>query len=201
MKTSIITMFAIVALAVVTGNSASATTTNNGKEVSTVLTNISKINKIEIHGNVELYVSDGSAEQVKVYNKYYSESALVQSKDGVLRITSYTDKKLVVWVTANDLRAIDAYDNAEVKSFGNLSKIEFDVNLYNNATATLNLDAYRANVNVNDSAKATLTGTANDYTLKYASQANINIKDFAAVNSTTTLISSPEYKVTALANL
>ncbi|WP_374948105.1 GIN domain-containing protein [Mucilaginibacter sp.] len=201
MKTIISTIFAIVSLAVVTSNSAYANTNNNDKEVSTVLTNISKINKIEIHGNVELYVSDGSADQVKVYNKYYSESALVQSNDGVLRISSYSGQKLVVWVTANDLRAITAYDNSEVKSFGNLSKIELDVNLYNNAIANLNVDAYRATVTVNDNAKATLAGTVNDYCLKYTSSANINTKDFAAANSTTVLISSPEYRGTELANL
>src|SRR6185437_103131 len=106
----------------------------------TVVSEISNINKIEIHGNVELSVSDGSTDQVKVYNHYYSESALVQSKNGVLRITSYMPEKLVVWVTANDLRAISAYDNAEIKSFGKLSKIELDVDLHNNASAKLNLD-------------------------------------------------------------
>jgi hypothetical protein len=107
----------------------------------------------------------------------------------------------VVWVTANDLRAISAYDNAEVKSFGNLSKIEFEVNLHNNATANLNIDAYKANITVNDNAKAILSGTVNDYTLKYASPVNVNTKDFAAANSTTTLISGPEYKGTELARL
>jgi len=202
MKTTILTIFAIVSLAMVNSNSAYANSNkNNDKEVSTVLKNVSKINKIEIHGNVELYVSDGAADQVKVYNKYYSESALVQSKDGVLRISSYTNQKLVVWVTANDLRAITAYDNAEVKSFGNLSKIELEVTLHNSATANLNLDAYRANITVNDNAKATLSGTVNDYCLKYTSPVNVNTKDFAAANSTTTLIGSPEYKGTELVRL
>jgi hypothetical protein len=201
MKTTILTIFAIASLAMVNSNSAYANSNNNDKEVSTVLNNVSNINKIEIHGNVELYISDGSADQVKVYNKYYKENALVQSRDGVLRISSYTNQKLVVWVTANDLRAISAYDNAQVKSFGNLSKIEFEVNLHNNATANLSLDAYHANVTVNDNAKATLSGTVNDYNLKYASPVNVNTKDFAAANSTTTLIGGPEYKRNELARL
>src|SRR5258707_625687 len=120
----------------------------SSKQTVTVLTDISVVNKIEVHGNVELFISDGTTDQVKVYNKYYSESALVQSKNGVLRISSYTPEKLVVWVTANDLRSISAYDNAEVKSFGNMSKIEFDVDLHDNASAKLNLEAYSANVTV-----------------------------------------------------
>src|ERR1700761_6677246 len=97
-----------------------AANTNN-ELASTTLTNVSAINKIEVHGNVELFVSDGSADQVKVYNKYYAESAMVQDEKGVLRISSYAAQKLIVWVTASDLRNLSVYDNAEVKSFGKLS--------------------------------------------------------------------------------
>ena len=125
MKTQIITLFAALTLGIGTTTIANAATKNN--ETAVTITNISAINKIEVRGNVQLYVSDGATDQVKVYNKYYGESALVQSKNGVLRIASYKAEKLVVWVTANDLRAISAFDNTEVKSFGNLSKIDFTV--------------------------------------------------------------------------
>jgi len=189
MKTKILTIVALVSLALVTTSTTYANANyNNGEEVSTILKNVSNINKIEVHGNVELFVSDGTADQVKVYNKYYAESALVQSKDGVLRISSYTAEKLVVWVTANDLRAISAYDNAAVKSFGNLSKIELAVNLYNNSTADLSLEAYNANISVNDNAKANLSGSVNDYNLKYAEPANVNHTALVATTSTTTKV-------------
>jgi hypothetical protein len=117
---------------------------------------------------------------VKVYNKYYAESALVQSSKGVLRIASYTAEKLVVWVTANDLRAISAYDNAEVKSFGNLSAIDLEVNLHNNATAKLQLETYNTNVNVSDNAKIELTGTATVYNLNHNLQSSVNNNNFVA---------------------
>jgi hypothetical protein len=185
MKTQFLTIATIFTLALGTVTSTfAAVNNNNNSEVSTTLTNVSKINKIELHGNVELFVSDGTADQVKVYNKYYSESALVQSQNGVLRISSYKNQKLVVWVTAADLQAISAYDNAEVKSFGKLERLDLEVNLYNTATADLKLDAYKATVNVNDNAKATLSGNANDYNLNYAQAANVNHADFVAVNAT-----------------
>lgn len=184
MKTTFKTILAIVSLAVVTANSSFASVKNNNEEVSVTLTNISQINKIEVRGNVEVYVSDGAADQVKVYNQYYAESALVQSQNGVLRIASYKAEKLVVWVTANDLRAISAYDNSAVKSFGSLSKIDLDVNLYNNATAQLNIEAYKTNLTVNDNAKVTLTGSVNEYSLKYAQQNNVVNEGFIAVNET-----------------
>ncbi|GAC1313829.1 MAG: hypothetical protein NVSMB24_37640 [Mucilaginibacter sp.] len=140
---------------------------------------------------MELYVSDGNTDQVKVYNNYYSESALVQSKNGVLRISSYTADKLVVWVTAADLRAISAYDNADVRSFGSLSKIELDVDLHNNASAKLDLDAFNANVTLTDHAKANLTGNANDLTLKRDKAASVNNNNFTAVHLTEKTISIP----------
>src|SRR5271165_6367831 len=150
MKTTILTIFA--ALVLSTGIAKTTNAASAKSENITVLTEISAINKIEVHGNVELYVSDGTADQVKVYNKYYAESALVQSTNGVLRISSYKAEKLVVWVTANDLRSISAYDNAEVKSFGDISKIEFNVDLHNSASAGLNLNAFNVNVTVKDHA-------------------------------------------------
>lgn len=146
----------------------------------TLLKEIKAINKIEVRGNVELFISDNSVEQVKVYNKYYSENALVQYNNGTLRITSYNAEKLIVWVSADDLRAITAYDNAEVRSFGKLSKIEFDVDLHNNASANLNLDAYSANVKLNDRAKAELSGTATEFGLTANANTTVVKNDFKA---------------------
>ena len=185
MKTQIITIFAALVLSTGIAKTTNAATAKN--ETVTVLTDISAINKIEVRGNVEVYISDGATDQVKVYNKYYGESALVQSKNGVLRIASYKAEKLVVWVTAADLRSISAYDNAEVRSFGDLSKIEFEVDLHNNASAKLNLDAYSANITVNDQAKANLSGTANEYDLKYSHAENINEKNFETLHASKTL--------------
>ena len=144
MKKSILTI--AIALSAVFGISQSSKAATGSTEEFTTLTEVSHINKIEIHGNVELFVSDGTTDQVKVYNKYYAESALVQDQNGVLRVSSYTAKKLVVWVTASDLQNISVYDNAQVKSFGKLSALDLDVKLYNNASAQLNMDTYKTTI-------------------------------------------------------
>jgi hypothetical protein len=202
MKTQIITIFAVLVVALGVTNSTYAATAKNADNSYTILTDISAINKIEVHGNVELYISDGATDQVKVYNKYYSESALVQSKNGVLRISSYKLDKLVVWVTANDLRAISAFDNAEVKSFGDISKIEFEVDLHNSASAKLNLDAYSASVTVNDDAKANLSGTVTEYALNYNREENVNHKDLVAMHTskkqTVKLVAAKEFNLADL---
>ena len=181
-------MVAVMIMAVVTTKNTYANATNNNDDAASVtLTQMGKINKIEIRGNVELFVSDGTSDQVKVYNKYYSESALVQSQNGVLRISSYKNQKLVVWVTAADLQAISAYDNAEVKSFGKLERLDLEVNLYNTASADLNLDAYKATINVSNRAKANISGTVNDYNLTQDQSATVNQSNLAAVNSSKTV--------------
>jgi len=183
MKTTLFTIAASLVLVAGLSNSTLASTKNT-QNVATILTDVSNINKIEVRGNVELYVSAGTADQVKVYNKYYASGALVQSSKGVLRIASYTKEKLVVWVTANDLRAISAYDNAEVKSFGKLSAIDLDVNLHNNATAKLDLDTYNTNVNVSNNAKIELAGTTEVYTLSHNLQSSVNNNNFTAATYT-----------------
>lgn len=172
MKTTILTIFSALILSSGIAKTSNIVTSEN--ENVTVLKEISNISKIEVHGNVELYISDGKNDQVKVYNKYYNESALVQSSNGVLRISSYKTDKLVVWVTAADLRSVSAYDNAEVKSFGDISKIEFSVNLYNSSSIKLDLNAFNANIVVNDQAKAKLSGSANQINLKYNHVENVD---------------------------
>ena len=173
MKKSILTL--AIAIVTVLGISQSAFASNKDRKAVTVLTEISNINKIEVHGNVELYLSDGATDQVKVYNKYYSENALVQNQNGVLKISSYKAEKLVVWVTISNLFNLSVYDNAQVKSFGKLSALELSVNLYNDASAQLNLDAYAVNVKLNDRAKADLEGVVSEATLNYDYSAFLNI--------------------------
>ena len=184
MKTKILSFVALAAIVLGIGNNTFAATKNDSaaknNEVSTVVPNVSKINKIEVRGNVELFVTDDENDQVKVYNRYYAESALVQSQKGVLRITSYSAQKLVVWVKASQLSSITAYDNAEVKSFGKLSPIEMEVTLHDNAYAKLDVDGYSVNVTLNNRAKADLTGNATQCNLKYDRSATLNSTNFAA---------------------
>lgn len=196
MKTKLFTIATMLVLVGGIAGTTYATTNNNAiGNAATVVKEVSRISKIEIRGNVELFVSDGSADQVKVYNRYYGESALVQSENGVLRITSYKAEKLVVWVTANDLRAINAYDNAQVKSFGKLSALELEVNLHNNATATLNVDTYTANVNLDDHAKIDLSGSATVYTLNHSNTTSVNNNNFAAESFSDKLNGLPQKEI------
>jgi hypothetical protein len=189
MKKIILSIITVIITVIGLTNLTYAAPVNNA--ATTTLTDINSINKIEVRGNVTLYISDANTDVVKVYNKYYSESALVQTKNGVLNIASYGAEKLVVWVSANDLRSVSAYDNAEIKSFGNISKIEFNVDLHDNASASLNLDTFNANVSVSDHAKADLSGSATQFNLSRNYAASVNNFNFSAVHFTEKKINFP----------
>ena len=178
MKTSILTL--AIALSSVLGISNAALAANKGHDVVTVLTDINHISKIEVHGNIELYLSDGITDNVKVYNSYYSENALVQNQNGVLKISSYKAEKLVVWITVSNLSDLAVYDNAQVKSFGKLSALELNVNLYNDASAQLNMDAYAVSMKLNDHAKADLEGTIAEAQFGYDYSTSLNITNLCS---------------------
>ncbi len=173
MKKSVLTL--AIALCAMLGIKQPASASNHSRNEVTALLEIRSINKIEVHGNVELYLSDGTTDEVNVFNNYYSESALVQNQNGVLTISSYKTQKLVVWITVNDLRSLSVYDRSLVKSFGKLSAIDLDVKLYNDASALLNLDGYTLNLKVSDHAKADLEGTITEAELSYDHSSYLNI--------------------------
>ena len=189
MKTKILSVILVFAVIAGLSQSTYAASTNNAGY--TVLNDIKSINKIEVKGNVELFISDNSTEQVKVYNRYYSESALVQSKNGVLRISSYTAEKLVVWVSSENLRSVSAYDNAEVRSFGDVSKIEFNIDLHDYAKADLNFNSFSVNVTLKDHATIVLDGTANDFTITTTPGSTVINHTFLSNYYTENKISAP----------
>ena len=181
MKT-IITTAAILLVTVFGLSNSTYATAAKDSQAYTILTNVSNINKIEVHGNVELYLSAGPTDEVKVYNQYYKETALVQNQNGALCISSYKTEKLVVWITASDLRNLEVYDNASVKSFGKLSAIDIDVKLYDNATAKLNMDAFRADITLNDNARANIEGSVTYAALKYNKVSMLTTTNLVADN-------------------
>lgn len=180
MKTRIITLITLVTALSTTSITYASTKAANNQV--TVLTGITNINKIEASGNVEVYITNGDKDEVKVYDNYYAQNALVQNKDGVLRISSYKPEKLVVLVTVTDLRAITASDNASIKSSGTFTAIGFNVNLNDEASAQLKLNAFAANININDHAKADLSGSIDDYELNYSQSSTVNRAELVATN-------------------
>ena len=189
MKTTFLTLIAALTLTLETSSFASAKTTENG---ATVLPSITAISKIEARGNVEVFITNGTKDGVKVYGDYYSTGTLVQQDKGVLRVTNYDKaQKLIVEVTVTDLRNIAAYDNAVIKS-DKLSLIDLKVDLYNQAYAGLVLNNYAATLNVHGQARADISGNVDNYSLVYGSGTTVNRSQLAAVNTDEKRIAAPQ---------
>jgi len=149
----------------------------------TVLSDVKKVNKINVSGNVELILVQSADESVKVYDNYYTKNALVQQKDGELRISSYDKETLTVVVYTNNLSSITASDNATVRTHGKLTTLDLNVNLNDNATADLNTNTISLSTNIKGNASLSLTGSTLDYNAMVNKTSKVSLNDFAAETS------------------
>jgi hypothetical protein len=179
MKTSIKTLIALtittVALTLSTVNVKAA----EPNQV-TVLTEVKKVNKITVSGNVELILVQSADESVKVYDSYFSKNALVQQKDGELRVSSFNKEALTVVVYVSNLSSISASDNSTIKTFGKFNTLSLDVNLKDKATAVLNTNTVNLFANLNGQSNLSLTGTTLEYSAIMGSVATVSMSQFTA---------------------
>ena len=197
MKTSIKTLFATALTVVVLTGSAFASTDIVSNNV-TVLNQVKNINKIEVNGNVEVILVQAATESVKVYDSYYSKNALVQEKNGVLRISSFQKEKLTVAVYVRELSSIDVADNASVKTFGKVGFVALTINLKDQATANINANTISLTTSVKDNAVLKLSGTTTDHYAVLGSQAKMSMEQFAAENTSVKTIAPVYAKVTTV---
>ena len=149
----------------------------------TRLTEIKNISKVTATGNVEVFLSQGATEGVTVYNKYYSENALVQLEDGELRITSYGTEKLQVWVQVDRLSSIEANGTAKIRSLNKISALDLSVTLNDSSTAVLNTETITSDAQVNGSSSLSLRGSAEDHALTISGTAKVDVTDFHPASS------------------
>jgi len=164
---------------VLTGSAFTSKATENTQQV-TVLGEVKKVNKINVSGNVELILVQSADESVKVYDNYFSKNALVQQKNGELRISSFNKKTLTVVVYVSNLNEISASNNATVRTVGKFSTLDLDVNLKDNATAKLNTNTISLSTNVSGNANLTLTGSTTAYDAVLGNIAKVNTDQFVA---------------------
>jgi len=181
MNTSIKNLIAAVLTLVVLTSTTMITKADDNKV--TVLADVKKVSKINVSGNVELILVQSADESVKVYDNYYTNNALVQQKDGELRVSSYNKEKLTVVVYVSNLSSITASDNALIKTFGKFSALDLAVNLSDNAQADLNTNTISLNTNVKGNADLTLTGSTLAYTASLNNISKVNMNAFVAESS------------------
>ena len=154
------------------------------------------INKIVASGNVEVFVVQAPVERVKVYDNYYGKNALVQQKDGVLRISSFEAAPLAVTVYVRNISAIEANGNAVVKTHGKANFLSLDVLLKDKASAEINANTVNLYTSVKGQASLKLNGTTEEHYALLGTSAKMTTGQFVATSSTIKSI-APAYTAQA----
>lgn len=182
MKTSIKNLFAAILTIAISASATSIVNATATKKI-TVVGEVKKFNKLNVAGNVEVILVQSPNQSVQVYDSYYSKNALVQEKNGELRISSFDKETLTVVVYANQLNEITASDNAVIKTNGKFSALSLAVTLKDQAKAILNTNTIDLFANVNGQSNLTLSGKTTDYIAAINSTSSINMDKFTAENS------------------
>ena len=154
-KTAVLTVLTFVVIII---SSSKRTKAADKNLVVTELSDVRNIHKVSIMGNVELILSQGLEENLKVYNNYYSKNALVQCNDGELRISSFENEKLTVYLTVANLTAIEASGESTIATTNELSAVDLDIRLKDNAKASIQTEAINVSSTLSDKARLDLTG-------------------------------------------
>lgn len=166
---------------ILTGSAFTSKASDNNQ--TTVLSAVKKVSKINVSGNVELILVQSADESVKVYNNYYAKNALVQQKDGELRISSFNNETLTVVVYVSNLTSITASNNSSVSTFGKFNALSLDVILKDQSTAKLNTNTINLSTDISGMANLTLSGSTIDYDAVLGSVAKLNMEQFASQNT------------------
>ncbi len=158
----------------------------------TILKETKNITKILATGNVEVFVMQAPVESISVFDSYYSKNALVQQKDGVLRISSFEKEPLTVTVYVRNLSAIEATDNAVVKTYGKVNFLSLDLILSNNAKAEINANTVNLFSTVKDNASLKLSGSTTEHFAMVGADAEMSTRNFIAGSSDVKAI-APKY--------
>jgi hypothetical protein len=187
MKTSIKNLFAAVLGLVISTSTVFANeivkSSNYNAKVVTVLKEVKNIKKLVVSGNVEVNLVQTAEDGVSVYDNYYAKNALVQQKDGVLRISSFEATPLTVTVYVRNLSTIEANDNAIVKTDSKLKFLSLDVLLKGNAKAEIVAQTVSLFTSVKDNASLTLMGSTEEHIGVIGTSANVSTGQFIASSS------------------
>jgi hypothetical protein len=198
MKSLIKNFIAASLTATVVLGSSIAAKADNIKTTATVLPAIKNIKKITVSGNVELILIQDVSDHVKVYNSYYDSNALVQEKDGVLRISSYNREKLTVVAHVKDLSSIEVQDKSTVKTYGSFYLLDLNIALRDQAKADINANTTSLTTSVSGDAELNLAGSTEEYHAKTGDAADVKLEGFVARN--TSISSEPQRSINTETN-
>jgi hypothetical protein len=188
MKTSVKNLFALFTGIILFSNTAALKAAEPVNHITT-LRSVKDIRKIVVSGNVNLLLVQDNRESIKVYDKYYSKNALVQQQGGTLRISSFSDRPLSIVVYVKELNAIEANNEAKVRTHGCFRLLNLDVSLKDRASADINAKTVSLFTSVKGASALKIAGTADQHAIEMGDLGNLTMDQFTA--SETVIASKP----------
>lgn len=188
MKTSVKNLFALFTGIILLLNTAALMAAEPVNHITT-LRSVKDIRKIVVSGNVNLLLVQDNRESIKVYDKYYSKNALVQQQGGTLRISSFSDRPLSIVVYVKELNAIEANNEAKVRTQGCFRLLNLDVRLKDRASADINAKTVSLFTSVKGTSALKIAGSADQHAIEMGDLGNLTMDQFTA--SETVIASKP----------
>lgn len=193
MKNSIKNLFAAALVMVTLSSATLAANASENNSSYTALTQVKNITKIAVSGNVKLIIVQDAKESIEVFDKYYSNNALVQQQGSELRISSFSKDALTVIAHVNNLSSIEASNTSSVITSGKFNLLNLDVILKDKASANINANTVNLNTIVNDGTLLNLEGTTESHTATLGNEAKMKMDDFAAASTSISITPKAVY--------
>jgi hypothetical protein len=190
MKTAIKTLFATALTAIVLTSSAFTTFAKEGDKNPSAVSTISGTTMIKVTGNLKVYLTQGTKEGFRVETDQTEAKVSFKREGNKLFINSTGDETTTVYLTVNDLKRIDASENAIVKSTGRFNLPVLQVFVQDNAKVDVNVVAQDVYTVTKDASTLKLSGSAERHVSVIADASKINVNQFAALK---TVSSSPVF--------
>lgn len=140
---------------------------------------VKNIYKIVVNGSVDVFITQGAEENLKVYDGNPGD---VKLENGILSISPLGNKRLAVSVTVKNLSAIEASGNSNVRTMNELSTVNLDLRFNDQADGQIEARAISISSLLSDQAKLELSGESESQHLGLSGAAQYEASRFTAQN-------------------
>ena len=160
----------------------------NGNSDKTEIRNVSSFNGIKVSTGIDLYITMGTVEEVKIVAEDdIIDNLITEVKDGTLRIYMKQSNNWFNWnsgnqtrkayVTVKELQKIDASSGSDVKSESTLKGEDLKVSVSSGSDVTLDIYYKSFSLDTSSGSDAKISGKTKNFKAEASSGSDINAQD------------------------
>lgn len=193
MKTSIKTLFASALTALFLTSSAFTTFANDDVKNQKVSSTAMNVQMIIVKGDVNVYLIKADHENIKIVSaETENPKVSIKKLGGKLLISGSSTERVTMYVYMKDIKRIEAWDTANIKTQGEFNTDALQILLHDQAKANVDVNAKSLYTVIKDEASLKLSGTSESHDLSKAEYASLKMHNFNAAK-TNGLTIAPTY--------